>query len=871
MARIFISHSSKDNFEAIAFRDWLVSEGWARDDIFLDLHGIGAGERWKEALKKANERCKAVVLLASPASLSSTECRLEIRMAEDYGKEIVVAILYLLDVESDELAEYRERQIVDLSAEPREASFTVEHDGQQKTIHFNRETLRRIKARLDQLGISPTSFPWRPGDLAKASPYPGLRGFEPEDAALFFGRAGDLARGLGELRKLRRGASGQVLVIQAASGAGKSSYLKAGLWPRLERDPDFLPLAILRPATGILTGDNGLGRQLAAFFAARHRPVTAAQIHQALANPHNEAATELVRLINDAVQIGHEAREIADPNATPPTPLIAVDQAEELFGTDDRQESQRFLRLIARLLDPDGDTPALLAPPLFTWTIRADSMDALLHATGEAGLAPPELFPLPPIKRDAYREIIEAPLTVANQAGMRVSIDPLLVDELVAQSDGADALPLLAFTLRQLFEDSRVGSKAELTLTEYQAAGGIGGILTRRLSAARQQTGALEDDLCQLLLPRLVTWDPQANPPGAKRLVAPEAELFADERARLKPLADALVEERLLTRGGDAAGETTLEVAHEALLRQPPISSWLEDDHQFLIWRDELGRARRAFERDERSLLMGRELEIARSWLETRRADLSEADAAFIDDSMAADDQRRADEERREGERQEAELAAARAQEQAAQRVARRTTAGLVVAIALALVAGAAGVYAYFQQQEAVQQADLAQQEAKRADESAAIAERERQRALGRLQQAQRTESRFLAQQSRRFAEQRRYVPAALLAMGGLPDRARGRDGKVLSDRPYVPEAEAALHDAGLKNKQRVWIVGHTGAVNSAAFSPDGARIVTGSDDNTARIWDAETGAELVRLESHAGGVFSAAFSPDRAHRHRLR
>jgi len=47
MARIFISHSSKDNFEAIAFRDWLVSEDWAQDDIFLDLHRIGASERWR--------------------------------------------------------------------------------------------------------------------------------------------------------------------------------------------------------------------------------------------------------------------------------------------------------------------------------------------------------------------------------------------------------------------------------------------------------------------------------------------------------------------------------------------------------------------------------------------------------------------------------------------------------------------------------------------------------------------------------------------------------------------------------------------------------------------------------------------------------
>lgn len=257
MARLFISHSSKENFEALAFREWLTQEGWAPTDIFLDLHGIGAGERWKEALAKANERCEAVVLLASPTSLASTECRVELRMAEDYGKEIVVAILHLLKMEDPQLGPYRERQIVDLSIEPREAAFTVSHEGQQKTIAFHRPTLARIKARLDQLGISPTSFPWRPADLAIASPYPGLKGFEAGDAALFFGRAGDIARGLAEIRKLRRMATGQILVIQAASGAGKSSFLKAGLWPRLARDPEFVPLASLRPATGILTGEQG--------------------------------------------------------------------------------------------------------------------------------------------------------------------------------------------------------------------------------------------------------------------------------------------------------------------------------------------------------------------------------------------------------------------------------------------------------------------------------------------------------------------------------------------------------------------------------------------------------------------------------------
>jgi TIR domain len=61
-----------------------VCQGWATDDVFLDLHDIGAGTSWKEALAKANERSEAVVLLASPPALALTECRLEIRMAKDY-------------------------------------------------------------------------------------------------------------------------------------------------------------------------------------------------------------------------------------------------------------------------------------------------------------------------------------------------------------------------------------------------------------------------------------------------------------------------------------------------------------------------------------------------------------------------------------------------------------------------------------------------------------------------------------------------------------------------------------------------------------------------------------------------------------------
>jgi WD40 repeat protein len=58
--------------------------------------------------------------------------------------------------------------------------------------------------------------------------------------------------------------------------------------------------------------------------------------------------------------------------------------------------------------------------------------------------------------------------------------------------------------------------------------------------------------------------------------------------------------------------------------------------------------------------------------------------------------------------------------------------------------------------------------------------------------------------------------------------------------------------------------MGHTDGVQSAAFSPDGKRIVTTSRDNTVRLWDAESGKQIGEpLTGHTDGVRSAAFSPD--------
>jgi hypothetical protein len=61
----------------------------------------------------------------------------------------------------------------------------------------------------------------------------------------------------------------------------------------------------------------------------------------------------------------------------------------------------------------------------------------------------------------------------------------------------------------------------------------------------------------------------------------------------------------------------------------------------------------------------------------------------------------------------------------------------------------------------------------------------------------------------------------------------------------------------------RQTLVGHAYLVWSAAFSADGKRILTGSWDKTAKVWDAATGLELLTLKGHNGFVLSASFSPD--------
>ena len=196
---------------------------------------------------------------------------------------------------------------------------------------------------------------------------------------------------------------------------------------------------------------------------------------------------------------------------------------------------------------------------------------------------------MPPLSPAAYRDVILKPAAVYSERVRRLIIEPALAEALIRDAVGADALPLLAFTLEKLFFE--FGASGELSLERYNSMGGIGGSIDRALAEAQRKTAGSggADNLRRLIIPGLATWDPAAG--AAKRLIADEAELTGGERRSLAPLANTLVEARLLTRDRD-----TLEVAHEALLRRPPIDGWLAEQKDALKLRDDVLREAKEWE-----------------------------------------------------------------------------------------------------------------------------------------------------------------------------------------------------------------------------------------------------------------------------------
>ena len=154
MSLIFLSHSSIDALEAVALKHWLLDNGW--DDVFLDLdpeRDLRARDRWQEALKRAADRCEAVIFIISPAWAKSKWCLAEFLLAKILNKHIFGVIVKetgLSELPTELTSEF---QLTYLLGKGAAEVIHFNHHEQPTEISFLARGLGRLRLGLQAAGL----------------------------------------------------------------------------------------------------------------------------------------------------------------------------------------------------------------------------------------------------------------------------------------------------------------------------------------------------------------------------------------------------------------------------------------------------------------------------------------------------------------------------------------------------------------------------------------------------------------------------------------------------------------------------------------------------------------------------------------------
>lgn len=810
MGTIFISHSSLDNDLAEDIVARLKQAG--HTSVFLDFHpedGIPPGRNWEQELYRRLRMCRAVIVLCTEHSMSSKWCFAEIAHARALGKPVIP--LRADECEIDDLL--KDRQILDLALDAEEA-------------------FGRLLKALEDRGLDPSgSFSWD----SSRPPYPGLLPFQESEAATFLGREDAIRDGLAATNRLRDFMGANLLLVHGTSGAGKSSLVRAGLAPRLRRDKEqWLVIEPFRPL-GDPLGE--MAAMLQSFLKATQQEQSQehdmSAVLQSVANlPSEEQAHQLANLGRD---LRHAAQT---PNARV---VLVLDQLEELLtcGGNRLGPEQAFLKMFRALCECDAF--------LVIATLRSDFLGEF-QGSEELRSLEFEALPLGPLSPGQLRQVIAGPAALAG-----FDIEPELVDALCADASGADALPLLAFALRELWE--RRSASGQMQLSTYRdAIGGLAGAIARRAEetlSSFSPTTAQEESLRISFLQMV-----HLNEEGE---YARRGLLWGDIPRDAKPLLERFVRARLLVSHGDSK-QSSIEVAHEAIFHAwGRLLQWLADGVDQLRSRTrlELATARWIAEDQHADFLLsaGRPLEEARSLLQAKDFAIGEDCRSFALRSI---------------ELRESQASTARAAETRRRRLASQLLGAMALLVALSALA----TYAF--RQKGV--AEGAQAEA--------VAAKERTESIRMAYEALilEAESPFGSQEALALALEAaarermsgREVPAVGLKalMGSVEAEAawqllEGHSG-VISSLSYSPDGQRLL-TSSYDHTARLWsvvdaqeelVLDHKGAVYFARFSADGKQVLTASD-GAAWLWDATTGIELQRFRIDGETVTHASFSPD--------
>ncbi|MCA9998869.1 MAG: WD40 repeat domain-containing protein, partial [Anaerolineales bacterium] len=573
--------------------------------------------------------------------------------------------------------------------------------------------------------------------------------------------------------------------------------------------------------------------------------------------------------------------------------LLLIDQFEELFTLTDEQRRGEFLAgLLTAVSDPRSPLRLLI-------TLRADFYDRPLQHEQLGRLLQQQTELVLPL---SAAEIEQAIVQPAQAVGCH--FEPGLVSTIVADiQDQPGSLPLLQYALTELFE-RRDGNR--LTKATYAEIGGVLGALGRRAEEIYAQLHEPDQQLARQLFLRLVTLG-EGVEDTRRRVLQSELLALAGEQGSggageqslslsvsQSPslhLLDLYGRFRLLTFDHDPASrEPTVEVAHEALLREwPRLRDWLAESRHDVGMQRLLAHGAQEWEQaqqDASYLLRGSRLVQFEDWVSDSSVVLTPGERAFLQASVAAREARQAEEEaRRQRELQTAQQLAETERQRAEEQVAaagrlrqRAIYLGVAALLAVLLAVAAFGFsrqsnqnanLAAAREQEAVAEADqrataeanavaaaveaqaaqaTAQAEAMTRAQAEQEASSQRDLAQASAQEAVQAYSLSLAANARQALEANDQQLALLLALAAnkVPDPPL-QSWQTLLDIAYAP---------GLKKELPTTT---TGVV---AVSPDGQTIAVGSPGGVVSLFDAVSGERLQQLEESIG-VNSMAFHAD--------
>ncbi|MFN0104705.1 MAG: SUMF1/EgtB/PvdO family nonheme iron enzyme [Bryobacteraceae bacterium] len=388
--------------------------------------------------------------------------------------------------------------------------------------------------------------PTRPREVWNNAPYRGLNHFDRRHAPIFFGRENEVDELIHTITNTEQGR--RFTVVVGASGAGKSSLVRAGVWARLAETGNWLTSAM----TPLEMGDPSASLRASLVTACREHDGFEDKLNLASALEH-QPLSEL-------------AERLLPPNDT--RWLLILDQMEELFAPDKKEEGAKF---IDRLLE--ATKPLATGKPSrfqVLATLRADFFHYCLEH--------------PPLKRAVAREggqfLLSAPgrLALERMVGgpltdvelpVKWAIDPALPHVIAVDTERhPGGLALMAFALRELYDIS--ASKRRLDLETYrgEAFGGLSGSIARRADATLNDLGDNSAKTLERVFARLVRVNRDDAPTRRREPIS-----SWDNDPDARKLVDAFQKARLLVFDRGAI----VEVAHEALLREwPKLAGWID-------------------------------------------------------------------------------------------------------------------------------------------------------------------------------------------------------------------------------------------------------------------------------------------------------